>query len=124
MTISVQRALADYFHYQAEWRREKANEYSEDERNLRSAAGLDELAGYVLGLSDVDERIRDLEKLVIYGGVASLGESARYAVSRFGFLDQREDADAFITQLVRLATEDALGVWRDEFSKGQMGKEQ
>ena len=57
--------LAEAFGGQARWRSEKAEEYPDDERNPRSAAGRDHLAEYVVSLSDTDERVRELATLVV-----------------------------------------------------------
>ena len=40
-------SLQDNFRAQARWRREKAEEYPDDERNAQSAAALESLAEYV-----------------------------------------------------------------------------
>ena len=45
-----QLSLAEFCRSTAAWRRRKAEEYDRDERNLRTAAALEELADHVLKL--------------------------------------------------------------------------
>jgi hypothetical protein len=57
MPGTMQLAMARYLRSLADWRRQRADEYDRDARNLQSAAGLEELAGFVLGLPEDDPRL-------------------------------------------------------------------
>ena len=54
---SIQLALATLLREIAAWRRQRADEYDKDPRNLVTAAGLDALAEYLLDLPAEDERL-------------------------------------------------------------------
>ena len=56
----IKGALAAYFEDQARWRERKAEEYPDDERNEVSAAGLRELAAFMLALPNDDPRLQRL----------------------------------------------------------------
>ena len=102
--------LAEAFGGQARWRSEKAGAYPDDERNLRSAAGLDHLAEYVVSLSDTDDRVRELATLVVNleANVAHFGQRASHQISRFRFNDPDEDCDTFLSRLVPVVVEDQV----------------
>ena len=118
-----QRAIADYLLEQARWRGEKAEQYPEDARNLRCAAGLKELAEYVLGLSPTDERVLELTTLGVregmfspYPAVGPGGGNAPYAISRFRFhaYGADEDCEHFLARLVVHMRDDALAFAREQ----------
>ena len=81
-------AFATYVREQARWRRKKAEEYPDDERNARAADALSALAdiaeaGEDVGLNEEIERLRayyveDIDRF-------SPGENGSRAISRFGF---------------------------------------
>jgi hypothetical protein len=102
MEASIQELMAAYFRGIGEWRRKKAEEYDRDVRNLRSADGLEELAEYVLSLSNDDERIALLTTTAISGGVFELEQRAHHAVSRFRFHTPETSCSAFLDHVVEL----------------------
>ena len=57
------RSMAEFCRVTAAWRRRKAEEYDRDERNLRTAAALEELADYIPTLSADDPRLIELQRL-------------------------------------------------------------
>lgn len=100
------RAMADYFRGIAVWRRQRAEEYDRDARNLRSAAGLDELADHVLALPAEDERILRLTQLAMEGEAFAPGQQTGYEIARFRFFHDSASLDAFLDRLVELAVAD------------------
>ena len=62
-----QLSLAEFCQSTAAWRRRKAEEYDRDERNLRTATALEELAAHVLELPAADARLLDLQRLAGQG---------------------------------------------------------
>src|SRR5215213_10746980 len=62
-----QLSLAEFCRSTAAWRRRKADEYDRDERNLRTAAALEELATHILSLPSDDNRLLDLQRLARQG---------------------------------------------------------
>jgi hypothetical protein len=105
----IQQAIAEHFREQARWRRERAAEYPDDHRNVTSAAGLEELADYVLSLPPSDERLRELGRAGMLEGLFSppSGGAAAYAISRFRFRSSAEGYDRFLTVLVSSLNKDA-----------------
>jgi hypothetical protein len=103
----IQAALARYFRSLADWRRQRAEEYDRDARNLQSAAGLDELADYVLGLPDDDRRLAELRRLALTGDELTPGQQAHFAAARFRFFDPDVSCAAFLTRIVELQQADA-----------------
>ncbi len=106
------RAMADYFRRIAAWRRQKAEEYDRDARNLRAAAGLDELADHVLALPAADERVERLARLAMQGEEFVPGQQTAYEMGRFRFHHPEVGLDAFLDRLVELAIAD----------RGEMGR--
>lgn len=106
------QAVADYARTTAEWRRRKAEEYDRDARNLRSAAGLEELADHVLALPEDDPRLRELARLTTEGEAFRPDQRVIYEMGRFRFHHAETGLDAFLDQLVELAILD----------KGEMGR--
>ena len=53
MNIYARQSLVDYLRRIAIWRRQRAEEYDRDERNLVVADGLEELAAYILELPEL-----------------------------------------------------------------------
>jgi hypothetical protein len=102
---------------QAAWRRAKAEEYPEDERNARSVAELEALASHVLELEKAgDARVRYLTEYHLDEGGHLGGEETRRDLSRWGFHDQtitEEARDQFVSQLCALAAQDAFEFLRD-----------
>ncbi len=95
------------------WRREQAEEYPDDSRNVQSAEGLEALAAFVRNLPDEDERLRELMSLSIVDDAFDLpsGEGER-ELSQFRFHDAAQDCDAFLSRLVTLASRDAMELAR------------
>lgn len=116
------RAFAEYLRDQAEWRLEKYLEYG-DRRYLTSAVGLEELAVFVLALTEDDARLRRLDSLLRLSqfgfpwfwsrddrtrpALEDGHESAEELIASFRFEDPREDCDLFMDGLVRAAEADA-----------------
>ncbi len=112
MDVTTQRLMADRFREIAAWRRRKAEEYDRDARNLRCAAGLEELAAFVLELPQDDARIRELTRLAVLGEAFEPGQQTAYEIGRFRFHHPEVGLDAFLDRLVELATAD----------RGEMGR--
>ena len=106
------RTMADYFRRIAAWRRQRAGEYDRDARNLRAAAGLDELADHVLALPTDDERVVRLTALAMQGEEFVPGQQTSYELGRFRFFHDSASLDAFLDRLVELAVAD----------RGEMGR--
>jgi hypothetical protein len=104
--VSTQIMMAEYLRGIAAWRRQKAEEYDRDARNLRTAAGLDELADYVLGLPDDDLRIMRLTELAVSGSSFQLQQRAHFAVSRFRFHTPETSCAAFLDHIIELQLAD------------------
>jgi hypothetical protein len=91
--VDVRPLLADYFRRQAAWRRRQAERWAgERERCLRSAAALDELAAYVLGLPPT-ERVH--RALVWYGDLDAAGQLAYGGADHQRLKRFRQQARAF-----------------------------
>ena len=106
------RAIADYLRRIADWRRQRAEEYDRDARNLRAATGLDELADHVLTLPTDDERLLRLTELAMAGEAFEPGQQTAYEIARFRFFHDSASLDAFLDRLVELAVAD----------RGEMGR--
>jgi hypothetical protein len=76
-------SLSDYFRAEAQWRRGRADEFPEDERNEQSAVALESLAEYV-EREDAAQFVGALEPY-LFEGVDLGGEEVRRVVSRYGF---------------------------------------
>lgn len=111
--------LSSYVRAQAEWRRAKAEEYPEDERNARSAAALEDFAQYVAELEEAgDPRARYLAQYHQPGGAETPigGEETGRQISRWGFHRSaitRQQQDEFVSELCALAAQDAFEWIRD-----------
>jgi hypothetical protein len=78
--------LSDYFRHQAAWRREKAEEYPEDERNAQSARALESLADYIPRDEGcvVNDVLENLNRHLFEGSTLG-GEQAAREASRYGY---------------------------------------
>jgi len=80
----MSNAVAEYLRGQADWRRDVAERYPDDLRNLQSARALDSLAEYA---EDEDEEVQHLvdalDPFVMEGGLG--GQETARAVSRYGY---------------------------------------
>ena len=106
-TTRTGRLMADLLRQTAAWRRRKAEEYDRDARNLRAAAGLEELADFVLALPEGDPRLHRLGRLAVAGEVFQPGQQTLYEIGRFRFFHDAAGLDAFLDRLVELAEADA-----------------
>jgi hypothetical protein len=98
--------LAEFCQATAAWRRRKAEEYDRDERNLRTAAALDELAAHVLSLPADDARVLRLQRLAGTGEDFTPDQRVLYELGRFRFHHPETGLDPFLDTLVTLAEAD------------------
>ena len=86
----------------ADWRREKAEEYPDDERNERSADALVNLTEYVKGLDDNHPIFQAFEYFsdedTDDDAIVSTTEIMSKALSRYGF-DGKDDPEYFLCDL-------------------------
>ena len=99
-------SLADFCESTAAWRRRKAEEYDRDERNLRTATALEELAAHVRSLPVSDDRLVELHRLAASGDDFQPDQRVLYELGRFRFHHPEAGLDAFLDTLVDLATAD------------------
>lgn len=104
--VSIQELIADYLRDLARWREQRAEEYDRDPRNLDSAAGLEELARYVLDLPDDDPRLTELARLAVHANRFEPGQQAHFAMARFRFHDSHSSFSAFLDRVVDLQRAD------------------
>ena len=103
--------LADYIRSQAAWRKGKAEQHPDDERNARSARALLGLAEVVEAMektpggADLIESIED-ELSRRSGGVAMPGELVSREVSRYGFDTEAPEPAPFLGALLSAAHAD------------------
>ena len=102
----IRPALRAYFAGIADWRRQREREYDRDARNLRTAAGLDDLADYTDSLPADDPRLERLSRLGLRGEVFEPGQQLHYEVGRFRFHNPDVTTDGFLTTMVELAETD------------------
>ena len=101
-----QASLAGFCRATAAWRRRKAEEYDRDERNLRAAAALEELADYVGGLPPDDPRLTKIRRLAGQGDEFVPEQRVLYEIGRFRFHHPEAGIDPFLDTLVALANAD------------------
>ncbi|HUG16362.1 MAG TPA: hypothetical protein VMM78_15265 [Thermomicrobiales bacterium] len=106
MEPSTQQQMADYFRAIASWRRVRAEDYDRDPRNIRCASGLEQLADHVLNLPDDDERVVQLTRLALHGGMLELEQRAHVAVSRFRFHTPETSLDGMLEHIIELQLAD------------------
>ena len=107
-----QASLADFCEATAAWRRRKADEYDRDERNLRTADALAELAAHVRSLPADDPRLVELHRLAASGDDFQPDQRVLYELGRFRFHHPETGLDPFLDTLVELALAD----------RGEMGR--
>jgi hypothetical protein len=90
----------------AAWRRRKAEEYDRDQRNLRTAAALEELSAYVLTLPAEDRRLTELQRLAGQGEDFVPDQRVLYELGRMRFHHPEVRLDPFLDALVELALAD------------------
>jgi len=100
------RSMAEFCRVTAAWRRRKAEEYDRDERNLRTAAALKELADYIPTLSADDPRLIELQRLAGTGDDFTPDQRVLYELGRFRFHHPDAGLDPFLEILVSLAEAD------------------
>ena len=101
-----QHSVAEFCRATAAWRRRKAEEYDRDERNLRTAAALEELADHILTLPGDDARLLDLQRLAAEGDDFAPDQRVLYEIGRFRFHHPEAGIDPFLDTLVELAAAD------------------
>ena len=102
----IGNALAGYARTIAEWRRTRYNDDLRDKRNLQSADGLDEFAGFVRQLKADDARLVRLGELCMRGEAFEPGQQVHYELGRFRFFSPDVTLDGFLELLVDLAEAD------------------
>lgn len=107
MATLEQQATAEHLRAVAQWRRDKMQEFDPDPRNLRSAAGLDELADYWLALPEDDERVVELTELTFLGQMFRPGQRTEWEIPRFRFYHEESTVEGFLNNLLELARQDA-----------------
>jgi hypothetical protein len=101
-----QRSLAEFCQSTASWRRRKAEEYDRDERNLRTAVALEELADHLLTLPADDTRLIELQRLAGEGDEFTPDQRVLYELGRFRFHQPDIGIEPFLDTLVTLAEAD------------------
>jgi hypothetical protein len=104
--FDLRRSLAEHLRAVADWRRSRYQDDLRDPRNLVSAAGLDELATWVVTLPDDDARLATLAKYASTGDSFTPGQQSLYEIGRFRFFAPDTEFDAFLDQLAQLAEAD------------------
>ncbi len=107
MASLEQLAFAEHLRAVAQWRRDKMQEFDPDPRNLRSAAGLDELATFWLSLPEDDDRVTELVHLTFLGQMFRPGQRTEWEIPRFRFYHEESTVEAFFGRLIELARQDA-----------------
>jgi hypothetical protein len=104
--FDLRPSIADHFRAVANWRRSRYQDDLRDQRNLVSAAGLDELARWVMLLPEDDPRIATLARYASVGASFTPGQQALYEIGRFRFFQPETEFDSFLDQLAHLAETD------------------
>ena len=107
MNVRTRESIADYLRRIAVWRRQRAEEYDRDERNLVAAAGLEELAEYILALPDDDGRLAVLEEVAVDHEEFFPGQQTSYEIGRFRFYYAETSLDGFLSHITRIAVADS-----------------
>ncbi len=104
--FDLRPSLADHFRSVANWRRSRFQDDLRDQRNLVSAAGLDDLARWVSTLPEDDPRLAILSRYASVGTSFLPGQQALYEIGRFRFFQPETEFDTFLDQLAELAVAD------------------
>lgn len=107
MNTYARRSMAEYLHQIADWRRRRAEDYDRDERNLVVAAGLEELASYILELPEDDERLEILNQVAVTHDEFTPGQQTSYEIGRFRFHHAETSLDGFLSHITRIAIADS-----------------
>ena len=102
-----QQAIAEHLRAVAQWRRDKMQEFDPDARNLRSAAGLDDIAEHVLALPEDDAQLAEFISLTFLGQMFRPGQRVEWEIPRFRFYHEESTVEGFFACLVDLARVDA-----------------
>jgi hypothetical protein len=125
--------LGEYFREQAAWRRRKADDYPDDERNLQSAAALESLADYVerpdAASGPAGPALAALEPHIPDPGAPLGGEEVGRVVSRYGFgwaVTRESQHEQMLEELVVLCLADAYEFagdagWSEEATEDPTG---
>jgi hypothetical protein len=113
MESTTQISIARRIDAIAEWRAER--EFQDmmglgpeaARRSRRSAEGLRELANYIAGLPDDDERLVRLRKLAFAGGEFDPGPTLLNELGRFRFHEAEQQVAPFVDMMVAWAEQDA-----------------
>lgn len=104
--FDVRPSLADHFRSVADWRRSRFQDDLRDQRNLVSAAGLDELATWVVTLPEDDPRIERIARVASVGSSFTPGQQALYEIGRFRFFTPDTEFDTFLDHIADLCEAD------------------
>jgi hypothetical protein len=121
--------LADHLEETAGWRRAKAEQHPEDERNANSAQALDLAAEYVRGLPDDHRALRPFEAFdaelyewngldpaAIFAAVEERREASKFRFARGAYSKPTtRDVDALVLKVY----EETLRGWRDAIGISQ-----
>lgn len=107
MTPAARWSMAEYLRRIASWRRQRAEEYDRDARNLVAADGLEELAAWILELPEDDERLDILQQVATTHDEFTPGQQASYEIGRFRFHYAETTLDGFLTHVTRAAIADS-----------------
>lgn len=106
MESDVPAAIANYLRGISRWRRARYNDDLRDARNLRAAAGLDELADYVEQLPIGDPRVARLAAIAMDGAFFAPGQQTSYEIGLFRFHNAEATLDGFLDKIVEFAEAD------------------
>jgi len=106
-TAQFRHEVAAYVRDLSEWRRLRYNDDLRDERNLRSADALLELALFIDQLPEDDPRIAQLAALTADGSRFVPGQQLSYEIGRYHFHDASMTPDGFLHVMISLAERDA-----------------
>ena len=104
--------LARFVESKARWRMQKANQYSDDQRNMDSAVALFALARAVRNLPEDDPDLEELRRLGCLRpqtGEYRFGRTASSYAVGVGFNGPAPDVDVFIMNLCQVAALDDEG---------------
>lgn len=107
MNSAARWSMAEYLRNIAKWRRQRAEEYDRDERNLVAAAGLEEFAAWLFDLPEDDERLATLQQVATTHDEFTPGQQTSYEIGRFRFHYAETTFDGFLTHITQLAIADS-----------------
>lgn len=104
--LDIRPSIAAHLRSVAEWRRTRYADDLRDPRNLVSAAGLDELADWVMTIPVTDARLTTLATYAANGDSFAPGQQTLYEIGRFRFFTPDTAFDRFLELLADLAIAD------------------